>query len=196
MSSFNRGRMFFPGAHAFRVSERTRTIGVPPREVWRVVEDANQMPRWWPGVKRMEGVEHNRFTQVFETKRRRALRVDFRVLESVAPGIQVSAPGHRSWNQEVAGTPFERLLEESITEVVLEPVDGGTRVTVAQRQKLRGYSRSGTMMVRRATNKRLDQALLALERVVAEDGASRDETGAADGVSPEEPGAGRPRERP
>ena len=51
------------------------------------------------------------------------------------------------WEQELAGTPFERVLGESVTEIVLERVDGGTRVTIEQRQKLRGYSRTGGFML-------------------------------------------------
>ncbi len=42
-------------------------------------------PRWWPGVERVEGVEDDRFTQVFKTKRGRPVRADFRVLDSQPP---------------------------------------------------------------------------------------------------------------
>jgi hypothetical protein len=66
----------------------------------------------------------------------------------------------------VAGTPFERVLQEAITEVVVEPADGGTRVTIAQRHKLRGYSRLGAWSLRGATVKRLDEALAGLERIL------------------------------
>jgi uncharacterized protein YndB with AHSA1/START domain len=145
--------------------QRTRTLPAPPAEVWKVVEDPEQMPRWWPGVTRIEGVEGDRFTQVFQTKRRRTVRADFRVLASEPPGVQYPAPGHRSWTQDVAGTPFETVLQESITEVVVEPALEGSRVTIAQRQRLRGYSRTGTLVVRRATVKRLDDALEGLERI-------------------------------
>ena len=61
------------------------------------------------------------------------------------------------------GTPFERFLDQSITEVLIDPASGGTsQVMIAQVQKLRGYSRTGALMMRRATNKQLDQALDAL----------------------------------
>ena len=64
------------------------------------------------------------------------------------------------------GTPFERVLDEAVTEVLLEPADGGgTQVTIAQLQRLRGYSRTGTLLLRRATDKRLDEALDGLERI-------------------------------
>jgi uncharacterized protein YndB with AHSA1/START domain len=145
---------------------RSRAIGAPVADVWKVIEDLYQMPRWWPGVERMEGVEDDRFTQVFKTKRRRTVRADFRLLASEPPG-GVYASGHRTWEQDVVGTPFERVLVESITEIAVEPrPEGGTRVTLAQRQKLRGYSKTGAWAMRSATAKRLDQALEGLARAV------------------------------
>ena len=107
----------------------------------------------------MEGVQDDRFTQVFVTKRGRPVRADFHLVAS-------EPPWRRSWEQEIPGTPFERVLNESITEIVLEAVDGGTRVTIAQRQKLRGYSRTGGFLLRRATAQKLDEALDGLERIV------------------------------
>jgi hypothetical protein len=111
----------------------------------------------------MEGVEADRFTQVFKTKKGRSVRMDFRVLSSEPPGP--SYAGTRSWEQEIEGSPFERVLTESVIEIVLEPEGEGTRVTIAQRQKLRGYSRTGGFLLRRATRSKLDQALDGLERV-------------------------------
>lgn len=143
---------------------RTRLLAAPLAEVWKVVEDPYQMPRWWPGVERMEGVDEERFTQVFKSRRRRTVRADYRLLSSEAPGGEYTS-GHRAWTQEVVGTPFESVLHESITEVVVEPADASTRVTIAQRQRLRGYSRTGALAMRSATAKRLDEALDGLERL-------------------------------
>jgi hypothetical protein len=112
----------------------------------------------------MEGVSDDAWTQVFTTKKGRGVRVDFRLLVSEGP-TEPADTARRSWEQEIAGTPFERVLTESVTEVLLEPVDGGTRVTIAQQQKLKGYSRTGGMMLNRATRKRLDEALDGLERI-------------------------------
>ncbi len=73
--------------------------------------------------------------------------MDFRVLTSEAPWV-------RSWSQEVEGTPFARVLAESVIEIHLEPAgEGATEVTIAQRQKLRGYSRTGGLLLRRATDR-------------------------------------------
>jgi Polyketide cyclase / dehydrase and lipid transport len=123
------------------------------------------MPRWWPGVVRVEGVEEDRFTQVFQTKRGRPVRMDFRLLAN-------EPPWRRAWAQEIEGTPFERVLNESIIEVALEPEGtggagrAGTVVTIAQRQKLRGYSKTGGFLLRRATNRKLQEALDGLVRAL------------------------------
>ena len=146
-------------------ARRSRKLAADPQRLWEVIEDPHHFPRWWPGVKRVEGVERDRWTQVFMTKKGRPVRADFRLLSSEPPGIGGEAPGRRSWEQEVAGTPFERVLNESITEVLLEPVEAGTQVTIAQRQKLRGYSRTGSFLLRGATRGKLDEALDGLERI-------------------------------
>jgi uncharacterized protein YndB with AHSA1/START domain len=145
-------------------AKRTRVLAAPVAEVWKVIEDPYQMPRWWPGVERMEGVDEERFTQVFKSRRRHTVRADFRLLASEPPGGEYTS-GHRTWSQEVEGTPFEPVLHESITEMVVEPEGEGSRVTIAQRQRLRGYSKTGALAMRSATGKRLDEALEGLERL-------------------------------
>lgn len=139
-------------------AQKSRTVPAPPQEVWKLIEDPEQIARWWPGVKRMEDVQSDRWTQVHASKRGRPVRLDFRLLES-AP------PSYRLWEQELAGTPFERVLDESVTEIALQRVDQGTLVTIAVRQKLRGYSRTGALVVRRATAKQLSEALDGLGRL-------------------------------
>jgi uncharacterized protein YndB with AHSA1/START domain len=149
-------------------TRRSRTIAAAPEQVWKVVADPHHMPRWWPQVKRMEGVEADRFTQVLTTRKGRPVRMDFHLLESAAPGTGADPPGRRVWEQEVAGTPFERVLGEATTEILLEPADGATRVTIALRQRLRGYSRTGGFLLRRANRARLDEALDGLEGILAD----------------------------
>lgn len=116
----------------------------------------------------MEGVQEDRFTQVYTTKKGRAVRMDFRLIASDPPRGEGRA--RVSFEQEVGGTPFERVLNRSVTEVALEPEDGATRVTIAQHQKLRGYSRTGGWLLRRATGRRLQEALEGLERVTVPGG--------------------------
>ena len=148
-------------------ASRKRVIAAPVEEVWKVIADPHQMPRWWPRIERMEGVQGDRFTQVFKSKRQRTVRADFRLRASKPPEGR-NTSGRRTWEQELAGTPFERVLVESITEIAVEPVDGGgTLVTLGQRQKLRGYAKTGVWAMRSATAKRLDQALDGLARILA-----------------------------
>ena len=141
------------------VARSSRTLPASQQELWEIIGDPHHMPRWWPGVDRMEAVESDRFTQVLKTKRGRPVRADFHVVRSEPPWT-------RAWAQDVAGTPFERVLSESVIEVRLEPAADGTEVTIAQQQKLRGYSRTGGFLVRRATGSRLDEALDGLARLV------------------------------
>jgi uncharacterized protein YndB with AHSA1/START domain len=131
-------------------------LGAAPERVWEVVEDPHHFPRWWPGVKRMEGVDDDRWTQVFVTKKGHPVRVDFRLLDSVAPS-------RRRWEQELVGSPFERVLRRSVTEIRVEPAAAGTKVTIEERQKLRGYSRLVGLLLRRAARTRLEGALDGLE---------------------------------
>jgi hypothetical protein len=114
----------------------------------------------------MEAIEDEHFTQVFVTKKGRAVRADHYLIEARPPGIQAGEPGFIKWGQEIEGTPFERVLSESITEVHLRSEDGGTLVTIVQTQKLRGYSRTGGFLLRRATRRRLDEALDGLAQVL------------------------------
>lgn len=138
---------------------RSRTIQASPEQLWRTVCDPHHLPRWWPRVQRVEGVEPERFTEVLQTDKGRSVRADFRVLESRPPEV-------RRWSQEVEGSPFERLLRSAETEVRLVPdAQGGTRVTLTIRQRLRGFGALGGFLVRGATRRRADEALDALARL-------------------------------
>jgi uncharacterized protein YndB with AHSA1/START domain len=145
---------------------RTRTVAAPVHEVWRLIRDPGRMAQWWPAVVRMEAVQDDRWTQVFTTKKGRSVRLDYHLLASDPPDDAGTAPARRAWEQDVSGTPFARVLEESVTEILLEPDGPATRITIAQRQKLKGRSRTGGFLLRRATSKKLDEALDGIERAV------------------------------
>lgn len=147
-------------------SRRSKKLGASPEQVWEVISDPHHMPRWWPQVTRMEGIEGDRFTQVYTTKRGRPVRMDFRLLVSEPPGPGGDPPGRRVWEQDIFRTPFERVLHEAITELVVEPDGEFTLVTLALSQKLRGYSRTGGFLLSRATKGKLDEALDGLERIL------------------------------
>jgi uncharacterized protein YndB with AHSA1/START domain len=137
-------------------TRRSRTLAAAPAELWRVVGDPHHLPRWWPRVTRVEGVRGGRFTQVLTTDTGRSLRADFVVVDE-------RAGESLAWEQEVAGSPFERIVAFARTEVRLAPDGTGTRVTLEARQRMRGTARLGGFMVRRATRKILDGALDGLE---------------------------------
>lgn len=140
------------------VSRRSRKLTTAPQEVWGLVSDPHHFPRWWPGVTRVEAVDADHFTQVFKTRKGRPVRLDFQIIASEPPWSQ-------SWEQEVTGTPFERVLNRSVISVELKPADGGTEVILSHEQRLRGYSRTGGFMLRRATKGKLDEALEGLARI-------------------------------
>jgi uncharacterized protein YndB with AHSA1/START domain len=147
------------------VTRRSATVAAPPADVWRTVADPHQLPRWWPRVERVEGVDGRGFTQVLRSDRGAVVRADFRFTRREKP----RAVG---WSQEVEGTPFARLLRAAETEFALAP-DGAraTRVEVRLAQRLQGVSRLGGFMVRRAARRQLDEALRGLAALFEGDGA-------------------------
>ena len=135
---------------------RSRSIAASREAVWAIVSDPNHLPRWWPGVTRIEDIRGGHFTQVIPTRRGKPVRLDFRVLES-------EPPSRVSWTQELAGTPFERLLSAWTTTITLEPAAGGACVvTVEEHQQLRGTFRAGLLLQRRPASRRLESALGSL----------------------------------
>ena len=139
---------------------RSRTLRATPDEIWAIVGDAHHLPRWWPRVTRVEGVEEDAFTQVLSTSKGVPVRADFHVRESVAPHV-------RRWAQQLVNTPFERVLAESQVEVRLEPAgEADTRVAMALVQRVRGLAMLGSFMVRSAGRRQLDEALDGLEALV------------------------------
>src|SRR3984957_12890172 len=105
---------------------RSRTFAVAPGELWELISDPHHQPRWWPGVERMESVGGDGFTQVLKTKRGKPIRADFLVTALQAPWMTV-------WEQQLPGTPFARVLKESVIQVNLEPAEQGTTVTISHR---------------------------------------------------------------
>lgn len=140
---------------------RTRVIEAPRERVWDLVADPHSLPRWWPRTTRVEDVRGEgaraRWTTVLETERGSPVRADFR--------CTASTHGERlAWQQDVAGTPFERVLRSAALEIALDAPDGGsTTVRLTSDEALRGLSRLGSSMMRGATKRRLDDALAAIQ---------------------------------
>ena len=146
-------------------TSRRRTIEAPPDAVWSLVSDPYNLPRWWPRTTRVENVERtaagkrSQWTKVLETAEGRGVRADYRCLSS--------AEGERYvWEQQLENSPFERVLRSSVVEIGLQPTGEGTEVRLTSRQSLRGMSRLGSLMMRRATAKTLEEALEGVERAL------------------------------
>jgi carbon monoxide dehydrogenase subunit G len=69
-----------------------------------------------------------------------------------------------SWEQDLAGTPFARSVLQAVEAIQAEPADGGTKVTLTIRRKLKGTAKMGSLLVARGQRKELDEALRRLER--------------------------------
>ena len=136
---------------------RARTIAVEPEAVWAVVSDPWTLPRWWPGVERVEEATPEAWTKVLRSPRGKALRADFTRTE--CRPLRLLA-----WRQEVEASPFERFMSAASTRISLLPADAaGTRVEIRATRRLRGLARLGGFMVRRAIRRQLDGALAGLE---------------------------------
>jgi uncharacterized protein YndB with AHSA1/START domain len=143
-------------------ARRSRIVAAPLEELWETIGDPHHLPRWWPRVERVEDVEDGAFTELMRTAKGKAVRADFRLLETDWQAHSLT------WEQQLEGTPFARVLRESRTQVSLEPAEGGTRVTIELEQKLTGFfPRFGGFMVRRAAAATLDEALDGLGRIGA-----------------------------
>jgi carbon monoxide dehydrogenase subunit G len=141
-------------------ARRSRTIAAPQERLWELVSDPHHLPRWWPRVERVEDVEDDAFTEVMKTSKGKLVRADFRLRRSPADAQMLV------WEQQLQGTPFERLFSSAETRVRLEPHEAGTSVTIELDQRLSGFfPRFGGFMVRRAAAATVEQALDGLERI-------------------------------
>ncbi len=135
-------------------------LEAPPEQVWRIVGDPHHLPRWWPKVRRVEGVSDGRFTQVMRTEKGRDVRADFRIVEDEPPRLL-------RFEQDIDGTPFEGFLQEAGTAIEARAEADGTRLTITVRHRLKGLARlGGGTLLKRATRKQLDEALDALAGLV------------------------------
>ncbi len=141
---------------------RSRAIPAPPERVWELLADPHNLPRWWPGTVRVEDVEgrpgarRSRFTQVLSTRQGKPVRADYRCAESTERERLL-------WSQQLEGTPFAEFLREASVELRLAPRGAGTEVTIEGRRRLRGLSRLGAPMMRRATGRTLAGVLAGIE---------------------------------
>jgi uncharacterized protein YndB with AHSA1/START domain len=134
---------------------RSQRIVATAEEIWGIVSDAHHLPRWWPGVTRVENVAGDRFTEVIPTRRGKPMRLDFRIVESLAPE-------RLTWTQDLQGTPFERLLSAWTTTITLLSDGDACIVTLEESQQLKGSLRAGALLQRRPARRRVESALQGL----------------------------------
>ncbi len=138
-----------------------RGFDAPLERVWKVVSDPHSLPRWWPRVQRVEEVSDEGWTMVLLSDRGKPIRADY-TLGRAEPMELLE------WRQELAETPFERMLSRAELRIELDRDEsaGLTAVSLRSTERLRGLARLGSPMVRRATKKRLGRALEQLGEVV------------------------------
>jgi uncharacterized protein YndB with AHSA1/START domain len=148
--------------------------------LWRLVCDPHHLPRWWPRVARVEDVSETAFTEVMTTSRGRVVRADFNVLSSDGSTRSLT------WEQQLEGTPFAKVLSRAVTELRLDAVPspapavraaaqdpvasaglgGETDVTIELRQSPSGFfPRFGGHLIKRAAAATINEALDGLERI-------------------------------
>ena len=141
------------------VVRRERLVPAEAADVCRVVSDPGQLPQWWPGVSRVEEASPEAWTKVLTSPKGKSVRADYTRLEAEEARRLV-------WRQEVAESPFERILADSTTEILLEPDDSRTRVEIALSQRPRGWARLSPFQLRAAATRQVEGALEGLERLL------------------------------
>lgn len=145
---------------------RTRVIATAVERTWDLVSDPHHLARWWPLAQRVEDVreegEKLRWTLALRSERGTQVRADY--------SGGVTTAGHRfAWDQQVAGTPFERILRSARVEIDVTSAgdqDEKSLVRLSSHERLRGLSRLGSPMMRSAAGRRLEEALENLDRAL------------------------------
>ena len=136
---------------------RRRTIAAPAPEVWELVSDPYNLPRWWPRTSRVENVERkaggrrSQWTKVLETAegRGRARRLS---AASARPRASATSGSSSSRGRRSSGTCAARRSRSACG-----PDGEATEVDLSSEQSLRGLSRLGSPMMRRGQGEILER---------------------------------------
>jgi len=123
------------------------------------VSDPQSLPRWWPGLTRVEDASPEAWTKVLSSPHGKVVRADYTLVEA-------ERPRRLLWRQEVEESPFERILAASTTEIELQPDDDGTSVTIAVEHRPRGWARFSPFQLRTAATRQVQGALEGLARIL------------------------------
>jgi hypothetical protein len=105
------------------------------------------------------GGKRTQWTKVLQTGEGRGVRADFRC-------VSADEDERYAWEQDLAGTPFERHLKSLRVEVGLRERDGRTEISLTEEQSLKGMSKLGSPLMRRARGDVLDEALDRIEEAL------------------------------
>jgi uncharacterized protein YndB with AHSA1/START domain len=142
---------------------RERVVPAAPADVWRVVSDPTRLAAWWPGVSRVEEASAEAWTTVLVSPTGKSVRADYSLVEAEEPERVL-------WRHEVEESPFERLLQESTTEIALAPeAAGGTKVRVTLSQRPRGWARFSPFQLRAAARRQAEAALDGLADLLGDE---------------------------
>ncbi len=153
----------------------SRIVDAPAGELWELLRDPHHLPRWWPRVSGVEGVQEDAFTHLIRTRKGKLMRSDHDIVQAD------EAAGTIVWEQRLEGTPFAGVLRSSRTTLTLTPIEqdpSRTEVTIELRQRLAGGwdpwaedpSRlrprpMSSHMIHRAAARTISEALDGLERI-------------------------------
>ena len=82
---------------------RSRTVAAPPDQVWELVSDPFNLPRWWPATARVEDVDDDAWTSVLRTPSGKTVRADFTRVERAISRIAIRGSG-----QDFVGVTHEK----------------------------------------------------------------------------------------
>ncbi len=118
-----------------------------------MVSDPARLPRWWPGVTRVEEAAPEAWTTVLSSPKGKTVRADYTRVE-VEPERRLRvAPGGRGVARSSGSWP------SAVTEIELEPAEGeDTRVSVALDQQPRGWARFAPFQFRAAGERQVRRA--------------------------------------
>jgi uncharacterized protein YndB with AHSA1/START domain len=144
------------------LARRETVVAATPERLWSVVGDPEQLPRWWPGVTRVEEATPESWTNVLSSSRGKVVRADYTRVEAVPAELLV-------WRQEIEGSPFERILASALTTISLSPAqEGASRVQIALDMTPRGWARFAPMQFRTAGARQVQGALDGLQALFEE----------------------------
>lgn len=140
-------------------ARRNRKYDVPTEEMWEIVANPHHLPRWWPKVLRVEGVSDDGFTEVMQTPKGAIVRADWRLTQAEPEDRRIV------WEQEIEGTPFDRVLADARRTISVREAGTGCIVEIVVDVTMKGASKFGGTMVRGAQRKQLGEALDGLAQL-------------------------------